>query len=210
MRYQRFQYLHPPRPDLAIPSELLHVYESKGWIAQFKKNGTNTIIAISPDKQIITMNRHKAAHKAWAITEHIKNELLRLFPENKWFVLCAEIMHSKTPTIKDTIYIYDMLVWCGDFMYNSTFEERAEILDSRLITNVESTTHYVCDSAGKIWYAKRFNKNFLDLFNSIRDIKIDEGLVLKNPKGRLNTCAKSDDNKSWQVKCRHSAKNYAF
>ena len=210
MKYTKWQYLFPPRPESAIPTAMLGYYENQGWLAQYKKNGTNTIIGISPDKQFHAMTRHKTEHKAWQLTEHIKSELLRLFPEKEWFVLCAEIMHSKTPTIKDTIYIHDMLVWKGEFMINSTFIERATLLDERLLTNVEAISHYVCDSEGKIWYAKRFDKGFKEIFKSIRNVKIDEGLVLKDPNGKLRACSRPDENASWQVKCRHTAKGYAF
>lgn len=210
MKYTDWLYLYPPRPDFAIPPSMLNYYEKRGWTAQFKKNGTNTIIGIAPDKKLHAMNRHNANHKAWNLTEHIKDELIRLFPEKKWFVICAEIMHSKTPTIKDTIYIYDMLVWKSDFLLDSTFMERQEILDKRLVTNVESHSHYVCDSGGKIWYAKRFDKNFKDLFQSIKQVKIDEGLVLKDPNGKLRACRTSSENASWQVKCRHPTKGYTF
>jgi len=210
MKYNQFKFLFPPRPENAIPAAMLNFYEGRGWMAQYKKNGTNTIIAISPEKEFTAMTRHNAEHKAWALTDHIKQELVRLFPEPEWYVLCAEVMHSKTPNIKDTIYIHDMLVWMSEFMINSTFIERAKLLDSKLITNVEAQSHYVCDSEGKIWYAKRFTEGFLAMFKAIRDVKVDEGLVLKDPDGQLRACRTATENSSWQVKCRHSAKGYAF
>ena len=141
MKYNQFKFLFPPRPENAIPAAMLNFYEGRGWMAQYKKNGTNTIIAISPEKEFTAMTRHNAEHKAWALTDHIKQELVRLFPEPEWYVLCAEVMHSKTPNIKDTIYIHDMLVWMSEFMINSTFIERAKLLDSKLITNVEAQSH---------------------------------------------------------------------
>ena len=212
MKYTRWQFLFPPRPDAAIPSAMLAFYEKKGWSAQYKKNGTNTIIGISPEKEFTAMTRHKTEHKAWQLTGHIKKELTRLFPEAEWFVLCAEIMHSKTPTIKDTIYIHDCLVWQGEFLLNSTFAERCKLLDDRMIPNSvsESESHYVCDTEGKIWFAKRFTKKFKEIFQAIKNVKIDEGLVLKDPEGKLRACSRPDDNSGWQVKCRHQAKGYAF
>jgi hypothetical protein len=103
-----------------------------------------------------------------------------------------------------------MLVWQSDFLLNSRFIDRQKILDERLITNVEALSHYVCDNEGKIWYAKRFDKNFKEMFLAIKEPKVDEGLVLKDPEGRLRLCIKPSDNSSWQVKCRHSTKGYAF
>ena len=210
MKYTDFNFLFPPRPDTAIMSAMLSYFEKRGWVAQFKKNGTCSIVAISPKKEIITMSRHGEPHKAWQITDYLKDELARIFTEKKWFVLVAEIMHSKGPTIKDTLYVHDMLVWKSDMMLASTFAERQKLLDGRLITNVEAQSHYVLDREGKLWYAKRFDKDFNKLFNSIKNPKIDEGLVLKDPEGKLRSCLTAADNSSWQVKCRHKSKGYAF
>lgn len=210
MKYNSWNFLYPPRPENAIASAMLNYYEKRGWVAQYKKNGTNTIIGISPNKEFYAMTRHATEHKAWQLTSYIKEELTRLFPEKKWFVLCAEVMHNKTPTIKDTIYIHDMLVWKGEFLLNSLFIDRQKLLDTKLITNVEAHSHYVCDREGKIWYAKRFEKGFKEIFLAIRDPKIDEGLVLKDPNGKLRSCRTASENSGWQVKCRHESKNYAF
>ena len=208
--YLQFEYLYPPRPEIAIVPEHLLYYEKKKWIAQYKKNGTCSIIAITPLKEYIAMNRHKDSHRQWTITTHIKNELTRLFPEKMWIMLEVELLHAKTKDIKDTIFIHDILVWNSEFLYGSTFMDRQEVLDKHLKTNVESQTHYVCDSEGKIWYAKKFEKNFTDLFFGIKDVSVDEGLVLKNPKGKLKFCIKPDSNSDWSVKCRHETKNYSF
>jgi len=210
MKYNDFKFLFPPRPEHAVATALLKFYERRGWLAQFKKNGTNSPVWISPKKEIISMTRHNEQHKAWKMTEHLKEELAQLFPEKKWFMLCAELLHNKNATVKNTLYIYDVLVWKGEFLFDTTFLERQQILDERLITNVEAQSHYVCDSGGKIWYAKRFNKDFKALFLSIRDPKLDEGLVLKDPEGRLRSCRSATDNSSWQVKCRHPGKHYQF
>lgn len=209
--YLEFEYLYPPRPEIAIIPEHINYYEkSKKWIAQYKKNGTCSIVAISPLKEIIAMNRHKESHKQWSVTSHVKTELARLFPENKWFVLIAELLHAKAKSIKDTLYIHDCVVWGSKFLYGSTFMERQKLLDARLITNAEAQTHYVCDSEGKIWYAKRFHKNLSYLFFGIKDTSIDEGLVLKDPNGKLQFCIKPDSNSGWSVKCRHETKNYLY
>ena len=208
--YNKWVYKYPPRPDNAIPPEMLQFYERKGWVGQFKKNGTCGIFGISPEKDFIAMNRHKDVHKTWSLNDYLKTELIKLFPEKAWYVLVAEILHLKTPNIKNTLYIFDMLVWRGVFLFDSTFDERQEILDARLITKVEEKTHYVCDERGKIWYAKRFEGGFLDLWMGIEEPKIDEGLVLKNPQGKLRACNGAKDNSSWQVKCRKKHKNYSF
>lgn len=212
--YDKFSYLWPPRPENAIPPELLNFYEAKGWCAQYKKNGTCGLIFISPEKDVTSMNRHKEDHRTWDLNTYLKMELIKRFPEPKWYVLVCEILHLKTPTIKDTIYVFDVLVWQGVFLFDSTFLERAALLDERLITKKvkEENSHYILDPEGngKIWYAKRFFGNLFNMWMAISDIKIDEGLVLKNPDGKLGGCMRAKDNSNWQVKCRKAHKNYSF
>lgn len=210
MRYDTFTYLFPPRPDNAIIPNHLAFYERQGWVGQYKKNGTCSIIAISPNRDVIAMNRHSEAHRQWKITGHIKNELLRLFPESGWFYLIGEVLHAKTKTIKDTLYLFDCVVWNGEYLVGSTFGDRCKLLDDRLVTNVQSYSHYICDSENKLWYAKRLTKDFLSVFEKITDPTIDEGLVLKDPTGKLSYCHRAESNAGWQVKCRHKHKNYSF
>lgn len=207
--YTSFRYLFPPRPESAVDPGSLGFYLKRGWVAQFKKNGTCSIIAISPDKEFTAMTRHETPHKAWQLTEYHKQELSRLFPEKCWIVLIAEILHNKTKTIKNTIFIHDIVVW-NTFLLGSAFMDRQKILDDHLLTNVEAKTHYVCDRQGQIWFAKRFITGFKELFDGIEDTRIDEGLVLKDPKGKLRSCDSPNKNSSWQVKVRHPSKNYQF
>jgi hypothetical protein len=209
-KYESFEYLYPPRPDNAIAIDFIDWYEKNGYVAQFKKNGTCTIIAISPEKEFKTMNRHNADHKAWDLTDYIKQELVRLYPEKCWIVLVAEIMHSKTKTIKDTIFVHDILVFANNYLTGVTFEDRQKILEAHMIPIAEAPTHFICDVEGKVWFAKCFKGNFKDLFWGIKDINIDEGLVLKDPKAKLIACYKASSNSSWQVKVRHASKKYLF
>jgi len=209
--YTEWSYLYPPRPESAVPHTTLDFYErTMQWVAQYKKNGTNTIIGISPDKKFIAMNRHNDNHKTWQLTDHIKKELAAIFSGPYWYVICAEILHLKTPMIKDTIYIYDILVFESRFLYGSKFSERQKILDPILTTERETESHYVCDSENKIWYAKLINKDFKKIFWEIKDPAIDEGLVLKDPNGKLLKCDKPTSNSGWQAKCRYQTKNYQF
>jgi hypothetical protein len=210
MEYNSFQFLYPPRPENAIAPHLIGFYEGRGWVAQYKKNGTNTLLAIAPDKTIITKTRQGEDHKAWTMPESLAKSLVELFPEPVWYVLCAELMHSKTPTIKDSLYIHDCLVWQSQFLIGSTFLSRQMLLEERLKTNVETKSHYVADSGGKLWFAKLLRSNFSFAFLDIKDVSIDEGLVLKDPHAKLSLCMTPKANSAWSVKVRHATKNYMY
>lgn len=206
--YKEFKYLYPPRPEFALTYDRIPYYESDGWVGQYKKNGTCTIIAMSPEGEFHAMNRHAENHKAWNLTDHIKEFLKRTLPKNGWTVLVAEILHSKTPTIKDTIYIHDIIVAGSKQLVGTTFGERQKILNKMLPGGVEHYSHFELDT--KVWRAKILTKNIVDAFHSIKDTSIDEGIVLKKLNGKLKDCYKSDANKAWQAKVRYATKNYQF
>lgn len=206
--YSEFQYLYPPRPEFVLSYDRLPFYEKMGWIGQYKKNGTCSLIGVSPAGEIISMNRHKENHRAWDMPEWMKEELRRLFPKKEWTVLVGELLHNKTPSIKDTMYIFDILVLRGKFLYGSTFTQRSEILDSILPKVGEEYSHYVIDAG--LWRAKTLKEGLLEHFKGIKEVKIDEGIVLKDPSGKLRLCDRVNSNSSWQAKVRHSAKNYQF
>ena len=57
MKYNNWIFLFPPRPESAIAPVSIGFYQNMGWIAQYKKKGTNTILGISPSGEVIPMTR---------------------------------------------------------------------------------------------------------------------------------------------------------
>ena len=209
--YKEFQYLYPPRPEHVLSSDRLPYYEKDGWVAQYKKNGTCTIVATGPDgkggMQFIAMNRHKENHKAWQLTTDIKEALSKLLPHHCWTVLVGEILHSKTPTIKNTIFFHDILVMNGEYLLDTTFAQRQIWLTALLPSNVESYSHYAVTE--HVWRAKLLVKDFAKHFESIKNQVVDEGLVLKKPNAKLKMCDSEKTNSGWQAKVRYAKKHYA-
>lgn len=206
--YDEYLYLYPPRPENAITPDRIAYYEKQGWVGQYKKNGTNSVVALSPDGKFTAMNRHKEEHRAWQLTDHVKEVLIELLPRNSWTVLVGEILHNKTPTIKDTMYFHDVLVLNSTYLLGSTFEHRQQWLAEILPSNVESYSHYVVTE--KVWRARTFTSGLSERFKAIKDTKIDEGLVLKKPQSTLKYCDIEKNNTSWQIKCRYPTKIYNY
>ena len=208
MHFDDFQYLFPPRPNKSIPQGLLGFYEQRGYIAQAKKNGACSVIAISPDKKITAMNRHREAHKAWTANP----ETMTLFtdlPGDGWYVFVAELLHAKVAGIKDTNYINDVLVVDGKYLVGTNFVERQAMLQTMFLTGDETETdsHFVLNKT--TWLARNHSSGFDALFTSL-DKPEDEGLVLKSPKVPLAPCFREGSNEGWQVKCRRQTKNFGF
>jgi len=206
--YTAFKYLYPPRPDFVLTFDRIPYYEKLGWVGQYKKNGTCTILAMGPNAEFVAMNRHNEEHRAWQLTPHIKDVLRELLPRRHWTVLVGEIMHSKTPTIKDTIYFHDVIVHESRQLVGSTYADRQKILERLLPAQSEEYSHFKVEN--RVWRAKMLKSGILQAFQEIQDTKIDEGIVLKDPRGKLKPCYKADANCAWQAKVRYATKNYQF
>jgi len=220
MRYEGYNYLYPPRPDKAIPDNMLHFYEQRGWVGQMKKNGTCTVVFVSPDGDVTYKTRHNDDHKMWAPTER-SQKVFENLPQNGWHVFVCEVLHNKTSIVKDTVYIFDILVWNGDLLVGKSFTERMDLLkeifgiqEDENVVALSDNSHYVLNS--NAWLAKTIEGGFEQIMRVANNQKppegapLDEGIVLKNPKAKLEMPGRAKSNSKWQVKCRIAHKNYDF
>lgn len=205
--YTKWEYLYPPRPEQAIPPALLDIYQSQGRIAEVKKNGTCTVLGVAPDKTLYLYTRHAELHKMWVPNPN--SPCLRKLKElpAKWFVFVGEILHNKTTNIKDTFYIFDILVMNSEFLHNSTLISRLDRLHQLFKTTDGPYDYDLIDE--KLWLTKPLiNCNFGEIFRNLTAPE-DEGLVLKDPLATLDFCTNASSNSKWQVKCRKRTKNYS-
>lgn len=190
MNYDEYRYLWPPRPENAIPKEMISFYENRGWIAQLKKNGTCTPI-FARGLEVIFKTRHNDDHKQWS---PLPGHVHAFQTSSKWNVFVAELIHNKTKGVKNKIYVFDKIVHEGVFLGGMTFAERY-----KLLSQFKATEDVVV--------AKNFNSGFSQLMQNLQED--DEGLVFKDPNSVLEIC-KETSNRKWQVKCRKPHKNYSF
>lgn len=210
--YLDYKYLWPPRPDAKIPKESLQMFEKMGYGAQVKKNGTCNIIFAKKGEETIFKMRHgpESDHLSWTPTQFHKEYFENLAENSGWNVYVTELLHSKTPDTKNTIYIFDQIVRDGKLLIGMTFLERQELLLNELVdeNSVEEWDKYVLNDK-RIWLAKTYTDAFNSLFNHL-DTKQDEGLVLKKLDAKLENPIKQKSNNGWQFKCRLPHKNYSF
>ena len=203
MKYTEYQYLWPPRPERKVPPTTFAFYQKKGYWAQVKKNGTATVI-FARGKEVIFKTRHNDDHKAWTP----KPEHIKFFQSDstEWTVYVAELLHSKTPHIKDQLYIFDMIVDKGEQLTGVSFEERQKMLYEKHPGGVYEVDQYRIHP--NVSLAVNFTADYQHLWKSLKTE--DEGLVLKDPKAKLSACLKQTSNAGWQVKTRRPTKNYSF
>jgi hypothetical protein len=166
------------------------------------------VIGVAPDRSLKVMRRDRTEHKAWKPLPET-NEAFSRLPGKGWYVFTAELLHSKVPGLRNINYIHDILVADGNYLIGSLFADRQAVLRHLFPTTTQSIDghYYVIDEY--TWLAHNYTSGFRALFASLSRAD-DEGLVLKNPKARLELCLREDSNSAWQYKCRRETKNYKF
>lgn len=204
MKYDKYMYLYPPRAENAIPPSRLKQFQRQHWVAQVKKNGTSSVIFVPPDREVFAMNRHNEEHKQWNFTDG-SARIFKSLPGKGWYVICAELMHSKVPGIRDINYIHDILVDDGEYLLGTTYAQRYARLLMLFLkgTAPKTQSHYMVDD--HTWLARNHVGDFREFFGSLTAPE-DEGIVLKNMQGKLAI----RDNNGWTVKTRRPHKNFQF
>lgn len=197
------QYLWPPRPEGKIPPAMMGFYERRGWHAQVKKNGTCTFAAARAG-QVVFMTRHATDHELWKPLDAHREFLSG---PAKWEVFICELLHSKTPHIKNHLYIFDMVVADGVELVGSTFDERQKLLAQRFPGGAARPLGYRFLNE-HFSVAATYLGGFAGLWSQLA--AEDEGLVFKDPKAKLEPCIHRFANSGWQVKCRKPTKNAPF
>jgi hypothetical protein len=205
MDHTEYRYIWSARPENKVATSLLQFYENRGFWAQTKKNGTNTLIHACGD-EVLFKTRHPdiddGNHRQWTPNEEHK----KFFSGSKgWNVFNAELLHNKTPHIKNELYIFDVYVLDGCSLAGKTFAERQQLLHDMFSGTDEGDQVRLHKH---ITLAKCFDDEFKSRFDHLKPE--DEGLVLKDPEAVLRPCHRADSNKGWQVKVRIPHKNYTF
>lgn len=184
--------IYPPRPEKAITPSLIPFYEKRGYVAQVKKNGTCSLAIVGPDGTVEYKTRHWEDHKAWTPTESMSG----FFSEHRDSIFVFELLHSKTPNVKNTAYLFDVLRYAGVDLTGQTLAFRLNLLSK--IRPVQCAQ-----------VAETYTVGLRGLYDGLTEPE-DEGIVLKDPVATLRGCERDGMNAGWQVKCRRSTKNYSF
>lgn len=206
MKYNQWKFLYPPRPEKAVPSDLINFFERKGYVGQVKKNGTCTLIGVDPQGKIHSLTRHNAPHKLW--NPETSSALRHLTTvKGSWNVFEAEVMHSKVKGIRDTVYLFDILVHQSKQLIGTTWSERMQLLKDMFKPTQSRYDAYELDE--RLLLSRTIETNLKKYWDDLQAPE-DEGLVLKDPRAVLKTCDKIDSNSHWQIKCRRPAANYSY
>jgi ATP-dependent DNA ligase len=214
MKYEGI-YIYPPRPEMKASGGEISRYDNGDYIAQPKYNGDCVILTRRNGKWSI-FNRHKEPYTKCAQIP----DMDPLLPRGD-FVLAGEYL-SKNKTgehgpMNNVIILWDVLVWDGLWLINSTVESRLNLLEtipaSRSVVGpggMEQYDHVLVTAQPRIYRAPAYISGFAQLYADIIKTDLYEGLVLKRRQGRLTPGLVEKNNTSWQLKFRKPSANYNF
>lgn len=210
MRYDNYKYIYPPRPKNAIPSDELDYWDNNTLLAQAKMNGSNATIYTNGDK-VIVMNRH---NERLTNVQVPMEEILAIYKGTGWMVLNAEYMNKSKSDENRQVFnhkfvIFDILVLDNDYLVGSTFEQRVLLLDE-LYGKVPCEKDYLWKISSNIYRVKSYSRDFLELYNSLVEIDMIEGLVLKRKGAKLERGNTENNNTKSQIKCRKKCNSYRY
>lgn len=184
-------YYFPNRPTLIPPDKsYLDNLESTGkYIAEKKWNGDN--ILIDTDTMQV-WNRKKERHRF--VPSPAMQAELDQWP--KGMVINAELMQYRTKEIKDIIIVHCIMVNKGKPLIGKTWGDSRKLLEKM--------------PAGKhVQISPVYKSGFWDLFQTADGVVI-EGIILKQPAGKLVFSATPINDVSWMYKIRKPSKKYQF
>jgi hypothetical protein len=188
--------LVPPDPKDPLnpkPDYINSLDASKKYIAEQKWNGDNCLIyTAGPGSSLELWNRHKARLKYVPTPEMVAT--IKRWPPNS--VINAELVHSKTKTVKNTLIVHSALVWEGKPLIGKTWGDARKLIEGlNYSDNVRLS---------QIWQS-----GFWALFLAA-EMPVIEGIVLKNPLGRLVISTTPVSDVSFMLKIRKPCKKYSF
>jgi hypothetical protein len=211
--FASFRLIYPPRPKGAINPAMLERY--KGFVAQYKYNDIRNLLYLFPDGSVHLYNRHREPHRAYQLTLDMEDSIHCLeLPLGKFHVIDGGLMHGKAPGIRDRLVLWDILVHNGEYLVGTTFLERYQLLE-KLVGN---PTELENETGGEIalqinrnlWLAPLFKDKLAERYQRAASREELEGLVLKNPNGRLEWGLSESNNGFWQIRVRKPHANYSF
>jgi hypothetical protein len=184
-------YYYPNRPTLIPPDkDYINSLESSGkYIAERKWNGDNVLINTDT---LEFWNRTKERHR-YVPDEAMKEELSK-WPKHA--VINAELMNYRTKDTKNIIIVHCIMVWKGKPLLGKTWGDSREILEQ-------------CPQGKNVQVSQLYKVGFWDLFQAADGVTV-EGIILKQPAGKLVFSTTPIQDVSWMLKVRKPCKKYSF
>ena len=160
-------YLYPCKPNWLAPdsSFFAALDNDDRWVAEVKKNGWRCLVYRENDS-VILYTRHRTV-----INEklpRLRDYLRVAVPPGT--ILDCELIHSRTKTVKEFLYPFDLLTLSREPLVERPLEYRRALLEK-----------YISPSPGLFEIARQFTTDKVALYERViaGDPDVDEGIVLK-------------------------------
>ena len=185
-------YYYPNRPVLIPPDKAYidQLENSNQYVGELKWNGDNTLL--DTNKPTEFWNRHKERHRF--VPSPAMMEELSKWPKN--MVINAELMNYRTKDIKNTLIVHCVMIWDGKPLIGKTWGDSRKILDDM-------------PRGDHVKVSEIFQTQFWDRFQATDGTTI-EGIILKNPTGKLVFSTTPIPDVSFMYKIRKPSKKYQF
>ena len=207
--YNKFRYLYPPRTSSSIsydPDSTIYKvwHRDPGSIAQFKLNGTNSLVVVHPDRTIKFWNRHKE-QMDYELPDNLKEQVLSFSPAGKFSIYNAELLHTKIRAVRNVLYFFDTLVFDDQYLTGVAYEDRLKILSDNIKTNVDinqikNNQLYVAHNIPPSGWDEAWKQALASIYC--------EGLVLKDSAARLAISLGVKNNEAFMCRVRKPSKNF--
>jgi len=233
------KYIYPPRAQTAIPREETGFFAELGWKAQLKYNDSRCLIKIKSNGTIELWNRHQEQFRNYTAPDSLVQQLHQIAKQlgcqsDSWSLLDGGLLDKKHAAIKNTIVIWDILVFNGQQLIGTTYNDRYQELykistletwdythashgpvpfGRKFTTDVFMPEYYTHDFlAGNQWsalwdIATKVNKPYT-IGNDIKPVI--EGIVIKDPNGVLGLGYQEKNNSEWMTRSRVKTGRHKF
>jgi ATP-dependent DNA ligase len=214
VRYGKYSYLYPPRPENAVPASDIPIYEGMGFIAQPKLDGSSCLVFTNGEETTV-MSRHASpfAKEPRLLLDGTFRALHR-GRAGEWTVLVGELMNkSKTDErgrpFSDRYVVHDVLVVDGTHLVGTTFAERVALLDEMYGTEGSDQSELYSTGHRGVYRVKSHREAIPELFERlIGKAAMYEGIVMKGANTRLENGIRRTNTRGGQVKVRREGKNF--
>ncbi len=229
------RYIYPPRSDSCVPFTESSHYADLKMIAQLKYNDTRNLVSYGSGTHIL-WSRHKSPHKAFTPSDSLNSEIASLrsilgFSDDRWSYIDGGILDKKHHFIKQTMIVWDILVMNDEYLVDTTYESRYNMLASKCsepyIVNVNGLTMDIgLKLTENIIVPRIINSDAWEsTWNAINELNaklgfipgekstcgpLIEGFMFKDMKAKLEYSSKQVNNSSWNVRCRIETGRHAF
>ncbi len=201
-------YLFPPRPEAIAPPSTLGIFESRGYWAQPKMNGSCGVLFMD-GLSCRMMGRHMNYFTRELLSPQ---QLSKLHRNSGWMALVGEYLNKSQKDASGKplqgFVIFDILAHRSQHLVGSSFLERQQLLDT--LYDLREHDAYIDTIGPSLYRAKNFQSGFSEIWKEMTKIQMYEGMVLKRPDGILENGIREKNNTGWQAKCRKSTRNYRY